>query len=356
MTEIFDELAVVGDAIEEEDRVVHMLASLPDSFSMLVTALQTSPDVPALELVTERLMYEEQKMKEKRGGAFLRSGEDALFSGVIKSKSKVSGPCFFCDEIGHVKRDCKEFRKYREEKLKESKPKESAHFTTENSREDSDGDSYDDDRFAECIALIANDALQLSTPTKIDNKWIVDSAASSHMCNDVTRFLNLKKLREMKKIKVGDGFVVEAKAEGTVMLHVTTPSGVRQCKLQNVLYVPELKFNLLSVSKASRAGKKVSFEQDRCNFIDNSSKEVLFSGTKIGNLYYVSCADRNNQRVKRNFKKEEMARTLKMFKETSFETDLLKRLHTNEVDSRRFKEDQNEEDSCQYKGAGFNVI
>ena len=39
MTELFNELAIVGDAIEEEDRVVYLLASLPDSINTLVTAL-----------------------------------------------------------------------------------------------------------------------------------------------------------------------------------------------------------------------------------------------------------------------------------------------------------------------------
>ena len=56
MVEIFEELAVIGEAIEEEDRVVHLLASLPDSYQMLVTALEANAEVPRLELVTERLM------------------------------------------------------------------------------------------------------------------------------------------------------------------------------------------------------------------------------------------------------------------------------------------------------------
>ena len=40
MTEIFEGLAVIDNPVSEEDRVVHLLASLPDSFSMLVTALE----------------------------------------------------------------------------------------------------------------------------------------------------------------------------------------------------------------------------------------------------------------------------------------------------------------------------
>ena len=39
-TELFNELSVIGVPTEEEDKVVTLLASLPDSFNMLVTALE----------------------------------------------------------------------------------------------------------------------------------------------------------------------------------------------------------------------------------------------------------------------------------------------------------------------------
>lgn len=56
MTEVFESLAVIGDAVTEEDQVVHLLASLPPSYEMLVTALEAqSESVPKWELVTERL-------------------------------------------------------------------------------------------------------------------------------------------------------------------------------------------------------------------------------------------------------------------------------------------------------------
>ena len=61
MTEIFDGLSVVGDPVSDEDRVVHLLTSLPDSYNMLVTALEANTDVPEMEVVTERLLHEERK-------------------------------------------------------------------------------------------------------------------------------------------------------------------------------------------------------------------------------------------------------------------------------------------------------
>ena len=63
MIEIFEELAVIGDPVTEEDRVVYLLASLPESYNMLVTALEANSDVPQMEVVTERLLHEERKQQ-----------------------------------------------------------------------------------------------------------------------------------------------------------------------------------------------------------------------------------------------------------------------------------------------------
>ena len=53
LTEIFNELTVIGDNIDDEDRVIYLLASLPDSYEMLVTALEANTEVPNMETVIE---------------------------------------------------------------------------------------------------------------------------------------------------------------------------------------------------------------------------------------------------------------------------------------------------------------
>ena len=65
MTEIFNDLSVIGAAMDEEDKVVTLLASLPDSSDMLVTALEANATVPTMETVTERLLHEERKLNER---------------------------------------------------------------------------------------------------------------------------------------------------------------------------------------------------------------------------------------------------------------------------------------------------
>ena len=65
MTELFDALTVAGETVSEVDRVVYLLASLPDTYNVLVTALEANEYVPKLEVVTERILHQERKMKDK---------------------------------------------------------------------------------------------------------------------------------------------------------------------------------------------------------------------------------------------------------------------------------------------------
>ena len=119
MTETFDELSVIGYSLNEEDRVVHLLASLPESY-MLVTALEASQDVLKWTLVTERLLYEENKMREKQTG----SAE----SKAMASKHHINkkGPkCFHCGKFGHLKRNCRLLGEDSKENVKKKKKEES---------------------------------------------------------------------------------------------------------------------------------------------------------------------------------------------------------------------------------------
>ena len=42
-----------------------MLASLPESYNTLVTALESNPSVLTMEIVIQRLIHEEKKLKDR---------------------------------------------------------------------------------------------------------------------------------------------------------------------------------------------------------------------------------------------------------------------------------------------------
>lgn len=86
MTEIFDALTVAGETVSEEDRVVYLLASLPDSYNVLVTALEASENVPKLEVVTERILHQERKFRDRSDA----TPENAMISRKVTSGKQPS--------------------------------------------------------------------------------------------------------------------------------------------------------------------------------------------------------------------------------------------------------------------------
>ena len=107
MTEVCDQLSAIGDPVNEEDRVVYLLASLPESYNVLVTALEANAEVPALAVVTERLLHEEAKIKS-------RSNQSSQ-EGALAARFRKKPTCYYCHKIGHIKRDCEEFAKVKSE-------------------------------------------------------------------------------------------------------------------------------------------------------------------------------------------------------------------------------------------------
>ena len=58
MTELFSALAEIDSPLSDEDNVTYLIASLPESFGVLVTAVKASSEVPKMDVVTERLLHE----------------------------------------------------------------------------------------------------------------------------------------------------------------------------------------------------------------------------------------------------------------------------------------------------------
>ena len=77
------------------------------------------------------------------------------------------------------------------------------------------------------------------------------------------------------------------------MWHVA-PESMIHCTLHDVLLVPDLAYNLLSVPAASSKGKVTSFSEMRCEIRDSESK-LIASGHREGSLYYLDHRGPNHQ-------------------------------------------------------------
>ena len=226
MTEMFDGLSVIVDPISDEEGVVHLLTSLPESYNVLVTALEGNEAVPRVEVVTKRLLHEERKLKEQLGSE--RSREGAMTG---KQRPKGKGPkCHHCGEFGHIRRNCYEWVKKKsdsnEREARSNKLKVNKAEVRRRDSSSSDGD---------CVGLMVNHLFLGNSPGPL-NDWIVDSGATCHMCCDDKLFDELHRLKQPLEVTLGDGYTVEATGRDTVVLELTKVGGkASRCKLHEVL-------------------------------------------------------------------------------------------------------------------------
>ena len=81
----------------------------------------------------------------------------------------------------------------------------------------------------------------------------------------------------------------------TAVLEIASTSGkTSRCELHEVLHVPDLSYNLFSVSKAVEAGKMVEFNETSCQILDTNGKPIT-NAMRVGNLYYLNCLTERQQ-------------------------------------------------------------
>jgi hypothetical protein len=103
---------------------------------------------------------------------------------------------------------------------------------------------------------------EVNLANKKKSTWIVDSGCTQHMCNDKSLFTTLGDLKEPKNMLMGNGDVLEVTQEGNVGLRVPTNQGVVHGTFREVLYTPEIRRNLVSVTKLMRQKISTVFHEE----------------------------------------------------------------------------------------------
>lgn len=110
---------------------------------------------------------------------------------------------------------------------------------------------------------------------------MIDSGASHHVTHDKSLFLDYKPL-DQTYVTLHNGYNV--KIEGTRFIKLTDV-----ISLYNVLYIPEFKFNLLSVSVLAKTlHSQVSFTTDECFIQDRTQDQMIGQGIEMENLYVMN--------------------------------------------------------------------
>jgi hypothetical protein len=146
--------------------------------------------------------------------------------------------------------------------------------------------SSDDDQFdraASAIVEANHVGIKLYSQT-----FVVDSGATRHMFYDLSVFHKLESIAPTT-VKLGDDSTANCTQIGELVLQMFDG---RRLRLSQVLYVPRLAINLLSVSQLAKKGIMTSFTKTGCALIDSDDGNCLLAEASIttGGLYVITKA------------------------------------------------------------------
>ena len=102
------------------------------------------------------------------------------------------------------------------------------------------------------------------------DKWLIDSGCTNHMTFDQELFRELD-TSVISKVRIGNGEYIAVKGKGTVAIE--SCSGTKLIK--DVLFVPDINQNLLSVGQLLERGFRVIFESNHCLIKDSEGEDVF---------------------------------------------------------------------------------
>ena len=149
---------------------------------------------------------------------------------------KKKGTCYVCGKSGHHAPQCK----------KRVKNGNSGNPPKANLVEGDD-----------IIAAVISQANMVTN----SKNCVIDSSATRHICANRDSFTSYTPVEDDEKVVyLGDSHTAQVLGKGKVMLKLT--SG-KTLALNNVLHVPNIRENLVSVALLGKVGVKVSFESDK---------------------------------------------------------------------------------------------
>jgi hypothetical protein len=122
------------------------------------------------------------------------------------------------------------------------------------------------------------------TGTIEDDMWIIDSGASRYMTGDQARLSNLNEKKTSYKVELRDKTTYPVEGFGQASIKMKAGNYVH---LSNVLYVPGLEKNLVSISCLEDKGNKIAFIDGKVLswHKDSSIENARVIGSREGNLY-----------------------------------------------------------------------
>jgi histone deacetylase 1/2 len=271
---VVTQLARMGVSIPDEDLVGNTLNGLPRSWSTFKQIQRAKERLPKFSELKGLLLQEEIARKlesrqeeevlalreggrglDKHRGRGGRSGRSNQGRGrsEIGSRTDLSHIiCHKCGKRGHFARNCDMAdleQKIQDLQLRLSKMRQEKSTQVNLTEEDGGEIESNSEEINVCLAAFA-----------AEEDWFLDSGATSHVTGNRSLLLNLDQ-SSVPSVRLAGNQVMPVEGKGNVRIEDTNG----EIKIvSDVLYVPGVRTNLLSVGKFTDLGCSVVFYSNRC--------------------------------------------------------------------------------------------
>lgn len=273
LTELFHTHSRLCRELDEADpqathleKVQTLLGAVPDRFKYVVAAILILPQEilrtkPLEEL--HRMLYDAELMQPPP----VQRSDVAMVAGRATGGKFKNVECFGCHQLGHFRDKCPM------EKKKKQNRKNALQRSIQQRRTEH--------------ALISKECARVP-PAGKRLPCVLDSGASSHMFNEANIMKRMKTLEQEIHVSTAkEGQKLRAQARGQVTLKsVVGDNKLKKLNLYNVLFIPGLQENLISVKRVVSLGNQVVFFNDGV-IIKDRSGEVIARGSCIDGLYFL---------------------------------------------------------------------
>lgn len=298
------------DVVRSQILSMDPLPKVAKAFSMVVSAenqksvsLSLSPSTPEASPLLART-------------SFSKSDVDPKSSSKKRDFKKPDKMCDHCGIAGHTKDACFKlhgypdwYDDYKKSKKAGTAKKAVANFVSDFSTEQTDGSmSATDAKNHELAAMFSTLFKQeihkyikgksvdehasyanaydfvgtTSSPSNLflsSDSWILDTGASSHMCFNKSLLQHFNSHFPPTKIHLPDSSVKIISTHGQASLHP-------QLQLNHVLFIPQFRFNLISVNRLiHESNLSLSFTKSHCVVQDLRNSRIIAIAAMKGNLY-----------------------------------------------------------------------
>ncbi|EGD72965.1 hypothetical protein PTSG_12202 [Salpingoeca rosetta] len=270
--ETHENMTRAGGDMSEEDLIQLIIVRLPEKYRGVKTVLRLTKDLTiqdmmhALKSEEDMTSLNDQRaghVKERVAKVYEKPRRDSKPKG-----RKEERRCFFCNKPGHLKRDCREWKRERQKKFKG--PRQHSGEKMFSLREEE-----------EMLCSIREEVRSTRTDTKAtQGAWLLDSGASRHVTSFREDLTDVKETDTA--VTVADGRTVKALGQGTAHIHTSAGRVV----LSDVLLMPEGFERIISQRRVVQRGHQVRSNKDGDMEIKFSNGKKLTLST-IGGMSYL---------------------------------------------------------------------